>query len=710
MRMPQEEDAAGAGLPEQEQSGSGTHAPSLSGPHQAPPIERPWILVVDDDPDLAKLVQDMLSRSYLVDIATHPREAQAKLRSRAYDVVLTDMVMPEVNGLELVQFVKRHHPDTPVIVFTGFANFKDAVSAVKLGAFDYLSKPVQKEMLLHVLSRALEFRRLKRLEEEMEILLAGAEALGWQSLELLAETPEAEILTSLKEACRQESDLSQAAARVLEAAELLLGASRSSIFLYHPEEQLFTGVAARGPKAEARRRAVVPLGEGVMGQVAVSQRPLLVQDVASAPGLASRRFSYSGSSFLLVPVKGTRLWGVINLTDRRDGTPFQAREVFLGWLLARLLADYLENRQPAAPRPEAAPLVRSLLQEQVPVGLALVDRELRIVVANRTLPRLAGTPGEDLAGASFPASLGLSSGDQEAVAQALRALFRDGEPREFPILKSHRPGRAPCYLGVKLLPSLATSGDQPALAVVEDVSEVEQLRQRLHLYEHLAIMGKLSLCVAHELNNPLDGIRRYISLAQRKKEQPEEVERYLTEALKGLQKMSLTIRSLLSSANPLKAPRTTENLLNLLQEAVKIMMFQASDHRVQVDFHPSPELRQVPVEGDLYHVFINLIKNALQAMPQGGRLLIQGSLTPQGVEISFQDTGPGLRPEEVEQIFQPFYSTKEGGEGLGLGLPICRKILERYHGTLIVESEPGAGTCVRILLPQPSSGGQGGKE
>ena len=81
------------------------------------------------------------------------------------------------------------------------------------------------------------------------------------------------------------------------------------------------------------------------------------------------------------------------------------------------------------------------------------------------------------------------------------------------------------------------------LLLVEDVTEVEQLKQRLELYEHLAIMGKLTLCVAHELNNPLDGIRRYLSLAVMKKEDPESVERYLTEAQKGLQKMSLSIKS-----------------------------------------------------------------------------------------------------------------------------------------------------------------------
>jgi two-component system sporulation sensor kinase A len=235
---------------------------------------------------------------------------------------------------------------------------------------------------------------------------------------------------------------------------------------------------------------------------------------------------------------------------------------------------------------------------------------------------------------------------------------------------------------------------------MEDMSELEQLRQRLHLFEHLAIMGKLSLCVAHELNNPLDGVRRYLSLALMKKDQPQEVERYLTEAQKGLQKMASSIKSLMFSANPLKTPRSKDNLLNLLQDAVKIMMFKASDQMVQVSLNPPRELQQVILDGDLYHVFLNIIKNALQAMPQGGHLHISGLLNPEEVEITFEDTGAGLAPQELEQIFQPFYSTKEGVKGLGLGLPICQKILERYGGRLQVASQPQKGTRVSILLPR----------
>ena len=79
------------------------------------------------------------------------------------------------------------------------------------------------------------------------------------------------------------------------------------------------------------------------------------------------------------------------------------------------------------------------------------------------------------------------------------------------------------------------------------------------------------------------------------------------------------------------------------------------------------------------------------------------------MEISFQDTGPGLSPQEMDRIFQPFYSTKDGAQGLGLGLPICQKILERYDGRLVVESQQGRGTKVRLLLPYTDSGALHGK-
>ena len=104
--------------------------------------EAPHILVVDDDPSILDLTRDILSPSYRVTTASSVQEAQEHLQAEAYDLVLTDMIMPEVGGMELLKHLRLHHTDIPVLVFTGYANFQDAVNAVKLGAFDYLTNPM----------------------------------------------------------------------------------------------------------------------------------------------------------------------------------------------------------------------------------------------------------------------------------------------------------------------------------------------------------------------------------------------------------------------------------------------------------------------------------------------------------------------------------------------------------------------------------------
>ena len=161
--------------------------------------EMPWILAVDDDPAMLAIVGEILEPFYRVEAVGTVKEAQRRFGARPYDLVLTDMVMPEMGGMDLVKHVRLHYPETPVIVFTGFANVQEAVQAVKLGAFDYLPKPVAPEFLRHAIGRALEFKRLVQGQRDLEIILEGAEALGWQVMELLADTPRAAVLAALRE-------------------------------------------------------------------------------------------------------------------------------------------------------------------------------------------------------------------------------------------------------------------------------------------------------------------------------------------------------------------------------------------------------------------------------------------------------------------------------------------------------------------------------
>jgi PAS domain S-box-containing protein len=672
--------------------------------------KQPIILVVDDEPAILELVQDILSPTgYLVNTAVNGKEALAAIQAHPYDLVLTDMIMPQMGGMELVQYLRLHHPETLVIVFTGFASYQDAVDAVKLGAFDYLPKPLQPEILRHAIERALDYQRLCRSQRDLETVFEGAEALGWQALELISTTSEAAILRDLRERAWQQKDLKEVGQIFLEAAQDLLQVTNSSIFLYDPVRGQFSGLAALGPDSDAKTGAMIT-AEGVMGYVATHRRPLLVPDLSrdSQLSIMPRRTGYQTNSFMVIPLTGYKFWGVINLADRKDKEPFGSRDLFLGWLMGRSLVEILEFRE--APEEVFIPSLSSWITKEIPVGMALLDQNLTVVQSNPALERMVNLDKADLVEKDFLSYLGLSPGDRDSLEQAFQQVLASQEPREFYSLKSTTKDQAIRYLSVKIFPLPSERNSPRGLLLVEDVTEAEQLKQRLELYEHLAIMGKLTLCVAHELNNPLDGLRRYLSLAIMKKEDPSSVERYLNEALKGLQKMSLSLKSLMFSANPFKGPpRTSDTLLNLLQDALKIMMFQASDQRVQVEFNWSPEFEKIVTEADLYYVFINIIKNALQAMPQGGRLEVNGSLNKDQVKVTFQDTGAGLTPQELDHIFQPFYSTKERTQGLGLGLPICQKILERYDGRLTVESQPGEGTRIRVLLPYAESGVLHGK-
>jgi len=668
--------------------------------------DQPLILVVDDEPEILAVTQEILGDTGHVEVAASGKEALSKLQAHAYDLVLTDMMMPEMSGMELVQYLNLNRPETLVIVFTGYANYQDAVAAVKLGAFDYLPKPLQPEILRHAIGRALEYQRLCRSQRDLETVFQGAEALGWKALELISSTPEAEVLSALRERLGQMPDQREMGQTFLNGARDLLKVTNSSIFLFDALRGQFQGLAALGPKSGSKAGAMIAATEGVMGYVATHRRPLLVPDLTRDHSLPRqpRGSAYLTNSFMIIPLNGKKFMGVINLADREDGQPFGPRDLFLGWLLGRLLVEILETRE----EPEEVPALPEAVDwasQAVPLGVAFLDQDLKVLQANPALARWTDLKGQGVVGQEIFPRLGLASRDREKLQEAFREVLALGEPREFKSLKAVSQDEAPRFLSLHLVPVPGVRGARGGLVLVEDVSELENLKQRLNVFEHLAVMGKLTLCVAHELNNPLDGIRRYLSLALMKKDEPELVERYLTEAQKGLHKMSLSIKSLMFSANPLKAPpRARDKLLNLLQDAIKIMMFQASDQRVQVSFHPPPEFGRVTVEADLYYVFVNLIKNALQAMPQGGCLVVDGCLEGSKVEISFRDTGPGVAPEELTKILQPFYSTKEGIQGLGLGLPICQKILERYKGRLSVESQPGQGTRVSLLFPYEEAG------
>jgi signal transduction histidine kinase len=258
-------------------------------------------------------------------------------------------------------------------------------------------------------------------------------------------------------------------------------------------------------------------------------------------------------------------------------------------------------------------------------------------------------------------------------------------------------------LGAFSVVSLPTDATKLGFQVEQALRHVDLCRKNVSLersletHERLAMIGKLAAGVAHELNNPLDGVMRFVSLATDGLPKDSPQVPYLLEARRGLRRMADIVRDLLQFSRNANLDATTEDAERLAKDAVAQAIGGAKDRVISTAFEFPPVGLALP--RGMFQVFANLAKNAVDAMPRGGTLSIAAQLASGRVLIRVSDTGTGI-PEDIrEHVFDPFFTTKEVGKGTGLGLPICQRIVERLGGTMTLESEVGHGTTVHVDVP-----------
>jgi len=241
--------------------------------------------------------------------------------------------------------------------------------------------------------------------------------------------------------------------------------------------------------------------------------------------------------------------------------------------------------------------------------------------------------------------------------------------------------------------------------VMAPSSETEQLRQQLLQAQRLSSVGALASSMAHEFNNILTTVINYAKLALRSADNEAARNQALEKVLKGSQRAATIINSMLGFARNSSSQRESTDLAGLVEEALLLTEKDLSKHHVRVEtrFHSRPKAPVVTAQ--IEQILLNLIINARQAMPRGGRLLIEvrENARSQMAEIRVSDTGVGISPDRLRLIFEPFYTTKEPDEhghgGTGLGLSVCRQIVEQHHGRIRVESVVGTGSSFTVKLP-----------
>lgn len=260
----------------------------------------------------------------------------------------------------------------------------------------------------------------------------------------------------------------------------------------------------------------------------------------------------------------------------------------------------------------------------------------------------------------------------------------------------------------KLAEELKKTNEQLEQIVSERTAEIERTYNELKIAqrqlmqtEKMAAIGQFVSGVAHEINNPLDGIQNCIRMTLSDIEDKSQTQNYLSLALEGLFKIEILVKQLLDYARPHSIERQELSIKQILDESLQFCIYKLKENNITFENNFSSDLKNI--YGDLHYlnqVFVNLFLNACDAMPNGGKLTITAeNIENNCVMVKVKDTGIGIPKESLSKIFDPFFTTKQKSNGTGLGLYLSYNVLNEHSAKIFAKSKINQGTEFTILFP-----------
>ena len=333
--------------------------------------------------------------------------------------------------------------------------------------------------------------------------------------------------------------------------------------------------------------------------------------------------------------------------------------------------------------------------ERMPVGLVALDGKGIIISFNQAAETTLRLPSDQVTGRTASEVLprqvldmvaALKDSTRTAIGKEFDCSFPDGRVVPLDVTLSSLKGEDGTVWGTIIL--------------CRDLTEVQSLKRELETSRRLASLGRLAAGVAHEIRNPLSSIKGFATyFKERYKDNPDD-QKTSEIMIKEVDRLNRVITQLLEFARPPVIQKKRASLQSLIQHSLKMIERQASAKEIQILSHLPSEMKEIDLDPDgINQVLLNLYLNAIEAMEQGGTLSVSLSREESSpwVKIIVSDTGTGISKEDLEHIFDPYFTTKQTGTGLGLA--IVHKIIEAHRGEVKAESEVGRGTTVSVLLP-----------
>lgn len=338
--------------------------------------------------------------------------------------------------------------------------------------------------------------------------------------------------------------------------------------------------------------------------------------------------------------------------------------------------------------------------ESITVGVMVVNLHGRIVNWNGALEHIYGLSREEAIGRRV-----VEVFDPEMLKLLREMMARSEWEQDAPVSiykfrARARDGRE-LILNLSLAALHAKTGEvEGTLVAIEDMTERVRLEEQLQQSDKLSSIGLLAAGVAHEVNTPLTGISSYTQMLIQQVPETDPRHQLLEKIYRQTSRASAIVNNLLNFSRVSDARLVPVDLHRVLDDTIQLLEAQLRNTQIEVVREYQAELPLVPGNAaKLQQVFMNLILNARDAMKGGGRLEIITEASDQSVNIIFRDTGVGISPENLPKIYDPFFTTKQIGQGTGLGLAVSYGIIQDHGGRIAVESRPNEGTSFAITLP-----------
>ncbi|TLS37941.1 MHYT domain-containing protein [Pseudalkalibacillus caeni] len=332
--------------------------------------------------------------------------------------------------------------------------------------------------------------------------------------------------------------------------------------------------------------------------------------------------------------------------------------------------------------------------ENNPDGVFLIDMYGHFIRINRALEDITGYTAEEAMNQPF---LNLIPEDYHE--QTFRCFedTKKGQPQKCETMVHHKYGDK-VVLKITTIPHIVNGKVKGIIGIAKDVTELNMAEELIRRSEKLTAVGELAAGVAHEIRNPLTSLKGFTSILHSSSEDKKNKE-FLEIMLSEIDRINFIVSEFMMLAKPDKKNFQTQNLISILQHVIALLGTQAIMKNIRLI--PEYEVNQIQVdceENQLKQVFVNVIKNAIEAMEGGGKVQVKVNLHDQNrVKISIIDHGTGIPKDKLDKVGQPFFTLKESGTGLGL--MVSFKIIQNHNGIMQIESKENKGTKVEIILP-----------